>query len=113
MIQVVLLMIFFSCNIEPSYFKYEIKDLSNTIKDTLVFDTTDLVTNVEILIKGNLNGKAVILFENGSGRYNKIDLEGLINEYYKTEWYDTKLHFVYKPLSEIKGDSIVIEYRMY
>lgn len=102
-----------SCNYEPNYMKYYVRDLSKTLNDTLEVNTIERVNNVEILIKGTVNGNAILKFENGSGTYNKVELEGLVNEIYKTEWYDNKLHFIYQPISEIKGDSLVLEYRIY
>lgn len=104
---------FFSCSYEPTYTKYPIKDLSKVINDTLEVSTTDRINNIEVLIKGTINGKAILKFENGSGRYNTIELEGLINKVYETEWYDTKCEFIYEPVSRIKGDSLILEYRIY
>lgn len=102
-----------SCSYEPNYTQHPIKNLSKKVSDTLEVNTSERVNNLEVLIKGNLKGKATLKFENGSGRYNTIELEGLVNEVYETEWYDTKCLFIYEPISEIKGDSLILEYRIY
>ncbi|MEC5395945.1 hypothetical protein [Bergeyella sp. RCAD1439] len=108
-----LFLMFFSCSYERTYTKYSVKDLSKVVNDTLEVNTPERVNNLEVLIKGTINGRAVLKFENGSGRYNTIELEGLINEVYATEWYDTKCKFIYEPVSKVKGDSLILEYRIY
>ena len=102
-----------SCSYDIEYEKYIVKDLNQKLNDTLKVKTFERVNNLEVLIIGNINGESVIEFENGAGRYNKIMLKGNINQVYETEWYDTKCNFIYTPITEIEGDSLVLKYRIY
>ena len=95
------------------YEVYSIKNLGNPLLDTLKFDNKNRVTVIEIVLIGEVRGEAVLEFENGSGRFNKIDLKGKVNQTYKTEWYSSKILFKYTPISKIRGDSLKLKYRMY
>ncbi|QTY26822.1 hypothetical protein [Flavobacterium sp. CS20] len=105
--------LFYSCSNEPEYKEYKIIDLSKPISDTLKFEKDGRIIGVEILITGFVNGKSVLEFKNGAGRFTKIDLEDIVNEKYETEWYSPNLNFKYLPESQILGDSLVLKYRMY
>ena len=110
---VITLVFMTSCSYEEKYQRYVIKDLSKQINDTLEFEVNGRVNNIEVLLKGNVNGESLIEFDNGSGRYNKITLKGEINQVYKTEWYESKCNFRYRPITNIQGDSLVLKYRIY
>ncbi|MFV0507246.1 MAG: hypothetical protein ACK5L5_11205 [Bacteroidales bacterium] len=105
--------LFYSCSNEAEYKEYKIIDLSKPISDTLKFEKDGRIIGVEILITGFVNGKSVLEFENGAGRFTKIDLENTVNEKHETEWYSPNLNFKYLPESQILGDSLVLKYRMY
>lgn len=104
---------FNSCSQEMEYKEYKIAELSEPISDTLKFEKEGRITGVEILITGNVKGKAVLEFENGAGRFTKVFLENTVNEKYETEWYSSKLNFKYMPVTKVMGDSLVLKYRMY
>ncbi len=102
-----------SCSNEQMYKEYRIADLSKELSDTLEMQTPEFVNSIEVVIKGNIKGKAILEFQNGPGPYSKLKLEGVVNQVYRTDWYQKKCHFIYKPLSDIKGDYLVLEYRIY
>ncbi|WP_065213082.1 hypothetical protein [Flavobacterium columnare] len=105
---------FNSCNNTKVYKEYSINDLNKPLNDTLKSDNVDnKVVGVEIIIVGQINGEALLEFENGAGRYSKINLKNKVNQTYETEWYSPKIFFRYNPISEIKGDSLKLKYRMY
>ena len=104
---------FASCSSDKKYKEYKINDLSKPIFDTLTFVKDGRIIGLEVLVIGNVKGKAVLEFENGSGRFNRINLENQVNQVYETEWYSPKLAFKYLPEKNIKGDSLIIKYRMY
>jgi hypothetical protein len=113
LIMISLCSIFYSCTNDKKYKEYRIIDLTKPITDTLNFENKDRVTGVEIIVLGSLKGNAIIEFENGAGRYSKIDLKDKVNQKYETEWYSSKLTFRYTPISVITGDSLILKYRMY
>lgn len=102
-----------SCSYEKEYKEYRINDLSKPISDTLAFSKEGNIIGVEMSITGYVKGKATLEFENGAGRFEKIDLENVINQTYETEWYEPKLFFRYIPNGNINGDSLIIKYRMF
>lgn len=105
---------FYSCSTEPEYKIYHIEDVSIKTIDTLQDVSIEYVTDrIEILIEGSINGKASIKFENGSGRYNTIEISGDVSEVYETEWYDSRCQFIYEPISHISEGSIMFKYRIY
>ena len=101
------------CSVEKEYNEYKIYDLSKPFSDTLIFKKDGLVNNIEVLIVGKVKGESVIEFYNGAGRYNIIKLKGNVNEIYETEWYDSKCNFRYKPITNVRGDSLILKYRIY
>ena len=107
------LLLFNSCSNEMEYKEYKIVDLSKSVADIIEFEKEGRIIGVEVLITGNIKGKAVLEFENGAGRFTKVFLENTVNETYETEWYSSKLNFKYVPDSKIMGDSLVLKYRMY
>lgn len=113
MIIIVLCSSIYSCSKKCDFNQYVIEELSKDISDTLEMRRSDVISNIEVLINGYIDGKAIIKFENGAGRFKEINLKDSFNETYITEWYDTKFHFVYKPISDIKGGSLVLKYRFY
>jgi len=106
-------LLFFSCYNKMEYKEYKIVDLSRPILDTLKFGKEGKIVGVEILITGFVKGKATLEFENGAGRFTKVDLENAVKEKYETEWYSSNLNFKYLPESKISGDSLTLKYRMY
>jgi hypothetical protein len=104
---------FLSCSSKKEYKEYRVADLSKPISDTLTFAKEGTIVGVEISITGNINGKATLEFENGAGRFKKIDLTNTVNQLYETEWYEPKLFFRYIPDGNVNGDSLIIKYRMY
>lgn len=103
--------LFNSCSNKKEYI---INDLSNTISDTLVFDTDEKnINGIEILIEGYIQGTAVIEFENGANRFNQIKLENKVNYIYKTEWYTSKMFFRYSPKGKVNGGNLHMKYKGY
>ena len=102
-----------SCKSEKVYKEYVISDLSSSVNDTLQTDNISRVVGVEILIIGELNGEAILEFENGSGRLGRMVLKGKVNQIYETEWYSPQICFNYTPISIVKGDSLKLKYRMF
>ena len=109
------LFIFFiySCSNRLEYGNYRLHDLSKKVSDTLCFGNSNNINFVEIFIKGNIKGEAVIEFDNGVSRYNVLKLRGVVNQRYYSEWYENKIRFIYTPYANIEGDSLSITYRMY
>ena len=103
--------IFYKCSQIDSYQKYIISNVSSLVIDTLKSPTSDIINRVELKIRGNINGEAILKIENGSGRYKNIMLNGQIDTIYQTEWYEPKIIFKYEPLTKITGDSLFIFYR--
>ncbi len=103
--------LFYKCSQVIDYKKYVISNVSSSVIDTLKFPTSGMINEVELMIKGKINGIAVIKIENGNERYKDITLKGRIDTLYRTEWYEPAIIFKYEPLSEIVGDSLVIFYR--
>ncbi len=102
-----------SCNYEEKWIKYEIKDLNKPIIDTLKTPNTEQTYYFEAIVRGSISGEAIIEFQLGTNNYyKKIFLQGNFSEKFETEWYENELIFKYTPLTEIPGDSIIIEYRM-
>ncbi|EKB58752.1 hypothetical protein [Bergeyella zoohelcum] len=105
--------VLFSCAYDKSYQEYKIDNLSKSISDTLIFQNESDMTGVEIIIIGNVNGRGMIEFENGSGRFEKIDLVNRVDEVYKTEWYESKMLFKYQPMDSINEGNLIIKYRAF
>jgi hypothetical protein len=102
-----------SCSFKEEYEVYKVKDMSTSISDTLIYLKQDRVSGVEVTITGFIKGKAMLEFENGAGRFNKITLENKIDQTYRTEWYSQKLNFKYTPIENVNGDSLILRYKMY
>lgn len=105
---IILIGLFSSCSFNKKYKEYIIKNLSNSISDTLIFDKN--ISKIEILIEGNIQGEAILEIENGSNRFHQIKLENKINYIYETEWYNPKLFFRYNPNGNISGGNLSIKY---
>ena len=102
-----------SCSYEPTYMQFELDKLNAKNSDTLEMGFEDLVSKIEILKVGNINGEAIIEFDNGAGRYVRYELSGVVDTMHATEWYSTKCHFIYNPKGLIDGDSLILKYRMF
>ncbi|MCH7396766.1 hypothetical protein MM236_02150 [Belliella sp. DSM 107340] len=101
----------FSCSKKDDYNVFVIHELSKPTLDTLDFEKEGTVNGVEVKITGNLNGKAILQFENGAERFHKIELEDNVNQVYETEWYSSKMFFKYLPDKNTQGDSLTLRFR--
>lgn len=89
-------------------------NLKDNFTDSLYYQTDKaLISNMEILLSGKMQGSGVLEIENGSGRFSKIKLKGNINEIYKTEWYQNKCHIKYISQEFVEGDSLILRYRIW
>ena len=95
-----------SCTKNKVYKEYTIKDLDKAFDDTLKSNNVGRIIGIEILIDGEINGEAILEFENGAGRFSTINLKGKINQTYETEWYDSKMFFKYTPISSMWSHEI-------
>lgn len=88
--------------------------LNKNFSDTLYYPTDKtLITRIEILLSGKIQGSGILEIENGSGRFNKIELNGDINEVYRTEWYQNKCLIKYVSQEFVVGDSLIVKYRIW
>ncbi len=98
-----------SCTKKKVYNEYTVKNLDKVLNDTLSFKSLERPLMFEVIIEGHIKGNAVIEFESSP----EIKLSGRINDTLKAEWYSSKLTFRYTPISVVKGDSLILKYRMY
>lgn len=97
---------------EDDYSVYNIFDVSKRLTDTLSVQVDDeFISSVEIQILGYVEGNAMIEFENGAGRFEKIFLTDSVKYSYKTEWYDNNLIIAYTPLNEVTNGNIILKYK--
>lgn len=99
---------------EDDYCEYIISDATKHFSDTLSCNVdNDFITSVEVQITGYVKGNAIIEFENGAGRLEKILLNDTTKYLYKTEWYENRLIFVYTPIDEVTNGNIILRYKFY
>lgn len=102
-----------SCSFNHNTDRYVIKDVSQPCGILLsASDTTTWPSSVSIHITGIVDGECTFEIENGSARYNTINLQDTIDYLYENEWYEDKINLKYHPDPKITGDSIVIEYQI-
>lgn len=97
---------------EDDYSVYNISNIAEHLTDTLSFQVDNkFISSIEIQISGYVKGNAIIEFDNGAGRFEKIFLTDSVKYSYKTEWYDNTLLFVYTPLDEVTNGNIILKYK--
>lgn len=97
---------------DDDYSEYIISDVTEPLADTLAAHVDDgFVSSVEIQITGYVEGDAIIEFENGAGRFEKVLLADSVEYLYKTEWYDNNLAFAYTPTCEVAKGDITLRYK--
>jgi hypothetical protein len=94
--------------------------LGHEFEEILISDKiSDFINQITFKIVGNITGKAVIVLyhppfdRRNRGAKIRINIEGIINETIKDEWYDKEclIHFIPED-SSVKGE-IKISYKVF
>ena len=97
---------------EDDYSVYNISNVAEHLTDTLSFQADNKsISSIELQISGYVKGNAIIAFDNGAGRFEEIFLTDSVKYFYKTEWYDNTLCFVYTPLDAVTKGNIILKYK--
>lgn len=89
-------------------------DLKKNFYDTLYYNTDKkLLSKIEIRFLGYIEGEGIVEIDNGGGRFNKVKIQGNINQEYESEWYDRRFIIRYTPVSNVKGGKLIVKYRVY
>lgn len=105
------LMIFIFTNSCSNNEKYSIhiKSVNSEKIDTVLFDSTMIVTGIDIHIQSNLSGYYQIEFKDGDSYTLHKRFKNTIDTSFYSDWYTSKVIINYHPESDIYGDSIDIQ----
>ena len=96
---------------EDDYSEYIVSDVREHLTDTLFHNGHDFISSVEVQIIGYVGGSAIIEFDNGADRLEKILLADSVKYIYKTEWYENSLYFAYTPIDTVSMGNIKLMYK--
>ena len=108
-IQGFLLLLLFSCNKNYTG-EYTIKIINKSSQDTIFFDTTLIITGINMCITSNVQGKYMINLKDGDTYETTYSFQGIKDSVFYLDWYTNTMIIEYKPKEMVQGDSINVRY---